>query len=95
MIEVEEETAKIRRETEEIRARIEEIRARTERMILLNARKAYQSEIHAIALNVLVSVLTKDALSTMRDGSGFSAQPKLNIEELVDYSLIVGRELRR
>jgi hypothetical protein len=67
----------------------EEVTARTERMIRSNACKNYQTEIHAVAINVLAALLTKDALRAMRD-SEFTPS-KIDVGEVVDFSLIVGK----
>jgi hypothetical protein len=69
----------------------EELKARTERLILMNAKQKYQAEIHGVALNVLVGVLTKDALRSIKDSEFSTTAVKINVAEVVDYSLIVGK----
>lgn len=68
-----------------------EMEERTERMILLGAKTKYQQEIHGVAINVLVSILTKDALKSIKE-SEFSAAPKLDITQTVDFSLMVAKK---
>lgn len=68
---------------------IEESKARAERMIRLQAKKTYQREIHGVAINVLVALLTKDALRAMRE-SEFTPS-KIDVGSAVEFSLIVGK----
>jgi len=77
-------------ESDEMKKRRLEIEARAERMMQRGAKRSYQSEINSVAINVLVSILTKDALKGMRD-SDFAQSPKLDISETVDFSLMVAK----
>jgi len=77
-------------ESDEMKKRRLEIEARTERMMQRGAKRSYQAEINSVAINVLVSILTKDALKGMRD-SDFAQSPKLDIAETVDFSLMVAK----
>jgi hypothetical protein len=83
------ETEILKEQTAKMAAQNECMAAQAERSIALQARRTYQSEIHGVAINVLVSILTKDALRAMRD-SEFSAA-KIDVGEIVEYSLIVGK----
>jgi hypothetical protein len=74
-----------------MRAETEEMKARTERLILMNCKKQYRDEIHGVAINVLVGVLTKDAIRSIKDGDFSTTSSKIDIGQLVDYSLIVGK----
>ena len=89
------ETDVLKRDHEErltrMRIETEEMRARTERLIVSNCRAKYQTEIHGVAINVLVGVLTKDALRSIKDGEFSTTSSKIDIGQLVDYSLIVGK----
>lgn len=78
-------------ETEEMKKQRLEMEARTERMLQRGARRVYQQEIGSVAINVLVSILTKDALKGMRD-SEFATTPRLDISETVDFSLMVAKK---
>src|SRR5271157_4023630 len=84
------ESAVLKEQTVEMAAQNERMAVQNERAIALQARKNYQSEIHGVAINVLVSILTKDALRAIRD-SEFSAS-KIDVGEVVEYSLIVGKK---
>ncbi len=64
--------------------------ARMERMMMQGARRAYQSEINGVAINVLVSILTKDALKGIRD-TDFTPSTKIDIGQMVDFSLMVAK----
>lgn len=77
-------------ENDEMRKQRLEIEARTERMIVQGAKRAYQTEIHGVAINVLVSILTKDALKGMRE-SEFAEVSKIDIGQMVDFSLMVAK----
>ncbi len=87
---INERTEAMRRESVLLKEQSEVMAAQNERSLALQARKGYQSEIHAVAINVLVSILTKDALRAMRD-SEFTAS-KIDVSEVVEYSLIVGKK---
>jgi len=93
---IEARTEALKRNVEAMRAEAEVVRKQTDELARRNARvyasaakRAYQSEIHAVALNVLVGILTKDALRAMRE-SDFAAS-KLDVGQVVEYSLIVGK----
>ena len=77
-------------ESEEMKKHRLEMEARTERMLRRGARRTYQQEINSVAINVLVSILTKDALKGIRE-SDFSQAPRLDIAETVDFSLMVAK----
>ena len=97
-----EELAAYRSETDAVKAQSEALKrervhdcaeadAKHERFMMLQARKAYQTEIHGVAINVLVSILTKDALRSIRDSDFSQTASKLDVGEVVDFSLIVGK----
>lgn len=85
-----EDSKRIVAETEEMKSHRLEMEARTERMLQRGAKRAYQQEIGSVAINVLVSILTKDALKGIRE-SDFSQAPRLDIAETVDFSLMVAK----
>jgi hypothetical protein len=85
-----ENSEKLKIETDEMRKHRLEIEDRMERMMQRNAKRAYQTEINGVAINVLVSILTKDALKGMRD-SEYAQSSKLDITETVDFSLMVAK----
>src|SRR5277367_3665692 len=70
-------------------AKMAELHAHGERMFAVQCRRNYQTEIHSVAINVLVGLLTKDALRAVRD-EGYTQTPKIDVEQVVDFSLIVG-----
>jgi hypothetical protein len=84
-------TEAMKRETAMLKEQSAEMAAQNERSIVLQARRTYQSEIHGVAINVLVSILTKDALRAMRDSEFSAAAAKIDVGEVVEYSLIVGK----
>ena len=65
--------------------------ARMERSMQRGARQTYQTEIHGVAINVLVSILTKDALRGIRESEFAESAKKLDIAETVDFSLMVAK----
>jgi len=84
------ETAALEKHNREMEQQRREMEAHTERLLAHGARIKYQQEINSVAINVLVSILTKDALKSIKE-SEFSAAPKLDIAQTVDFSLMVAK----
>jgi hypothetical protein len=85
-----EDSKRLEVENEVFRKERLEMEAHTERMMQLGARRQYQSEINSVSINVLVSILTKDALKGMRE-SEFSETSKIDVGKMVEFALIVGK----
>lgn len=86
----ESEVKKIHEQTAALEERNARLAAQMERVFAIQARRNYQIEIHGVAINVLAALLTKDALRAVRD-EGYSQMPAINVEQVVDFSLIVGK----
>jgi hypothetical protein len=87
---LEDDTKRLAAETEEMKKHRLEMEAHTERMMQLGCKRQYQQEINSVSINVLVSILTKDALKGIRD-SEFTESTKLDVGKMVEFALIVGK----